>query len=790
MRDAQVNLSGAKILVVGDVPQDLKVLCSTLEGADYQVQLVTSGEKTLEIADRFPPDLILLDVMMPGIDGYETCRRLKGKESTQDIPVIFLRDSDEVSGVVEGFRAGGVDYVSKPFQPEEVLARIHSHLKRAQMIEELAEKNREMTDLNAHLQQKVEARIREIEGKVKAVEDRDRVAQRLLSANKLHEIMKVLASTDLFRGLDETALRALAEEVEWVFLPGGERLIRQGDPGDALYVALDGRLRVMIRQEDGQDTTVGEIGRGECVGEMAILTEETRSASVYAIRDSNLVKLSTEAFNRFKQQYPLILEEIVQLLIRRLRAGQQGGQGTSDRASRGTTVALVSAGEGVALTEFAVRLREAFAKIGPALHLNAARLDGYLGEGSAQTPQMDLENRNITAWLNAQELSTGFVVYESDPSPSDWTGRCIRQADCILLVGRAGTDPGPGAIETAMLNEDSPCVARTELVLLYPDGNREPVDTQRWLAHRSVAAHHHIRLSEGADFDRLVRFLTNRAVCLVLSGGGARGCAHIGVIRALEEHGIPIDLIGGTSAGSFIAAQYAMGWGYDRMLEINKQHSSIRSILDLTIPVVSLATGRKAVRMLTEIFGDKEIEDLWIRYFCVSSDLTQGEVVVHQEGLLRKYVQACATLPGLLPPVTEKGHLLIDGGVLNNMPADVVKPFFGECRIIGVNVNPKVGPKTDVDYGEVLSGRSVLWNRINPFRKTLQIPTIFDILSRLSMLGSAKQAAELVENTLDLYIHPPLDEFGFLEFTAIDRIADVGYHFTKKKLAQEREWGD
>jgi len=611
----------------------------------------------------------------------------------------------------------------------------------------------------------------------------------LNSEHKIHETLKVLASIDLFRGLDETALRALALEVEGMFLPGGERLIRQGDPGDALYVVLNGRLRVTIRQADGQDTPVGEVGRGESVGEMAILAEETRSASVYAIRDSNLLKLSTEAFNRFKQRYPHILEEIIQLLIRRLRERQQDRRGTPHRT--GTTVALIPVDESVVLTEFAVRLTETFAKTGPALHLNAARFDGYLGEGMAQTPQTGRENRNIVAWLNTQETGRRFIVYEADPSPSAWTGRCIRQADCILVVGRPGTDPGPGAIEKEMLGEGAQSAVRTELVLVHPDGNREPVDTRRWLAHRSVAAHHHIRLSEDADFERLVRFLTDRAVCLVLSGGGARGFAHIGVIRALEEHGVPIDLIGGTSAGSIIAAQYALGWDYDRMLDINKKQIRFRLDIDFTIPIVSLFSGRKITRMLTEMFGDKKIEDLWVRYFCVSSDLTQGRVVLHREGLLRKYIQACNSAPGVMPPVFENGHLLIDGGVLDNMPADVVRPHFGECRIIGVNVNPRVGPKTDMEYREVLTGRSVLWNRINPFRKTPQVPTIFEILSRLTMLGSAKQAAEMVENTLDLYIQPPLDEFGVIEYNAIDRIADVGYHFTRKQLAQEcsGNWG-
>ena len=135
------ELSGAKILAVDDVPANLDVLCQALEAAGYQVIVAASGEEALDLAGRFVPDLILLDVVMPGLDGFETCRRLKAEESTRAVPVLFLTARDEVADLVEGFQAGGVDYVVKPFHQEEVLVRIRTHLEKAGLVRALAEKN-------------------------------------------------------------------------------------------------------------------------------------------------------------------------------------------------------------------------------------------------------------------------------------------------------------------------------------------------------------------------------------------------------------------------------------------------------------------------------------------------------------------------------------------------------------------------------------------------------------------------------------------------------------------------
>jgi len=144
---ARVKLAlkmSSRILVVDDTPANIQVLASTLKQKGYQISVATNGQQALDILARVKPDLILLDVMMPGLDGFETCRRLKASSAWREIPVIFLTAKTEVADIVKGFEAGAVDYVAKPFHAHELLARVNTHLTMDQLRSSLAEKNLEL----------------------------------------------------------------------------------------------------------------------------------------------------------------------------------------------------------------------------------------------------------------------------------------------------------------------------------------------------------------------------------------------------------------------------------------------------------------------------------------------------------------------------------------------------------------------------------------------------------------------------------------------------------------------
>ena len=163
MCESVIDLSDAKILIVDDVPANLDVLCQTLEGEGYDVLVATSGEKAIEVCERTRPDVVLLDVMMPGIDGFETCRRLKANPDVRPIPVLFLTARDEMESIVEGLYAGGADYITKPFQKEVVLKRIRTLLASARMARTLAE-------MDERLERQVGERTRYLEEKIKELE--------------------------------------------------------------------------------------------------------------------------------------------------------------------------------------------------------------------------------------------------------------------------------------------------------------------------------------------------------------------------------------------------------------------------------------------------------------------------------------------------------------------------------------------------------------------------------------------------------------------------------------------
>jgi len=255
-------------------------------------------------------------------------------------------------------------------------------------------------------------------------------------------------------------------------------------------------------------------------------------------------------------------------------------------------------------------------------------------------------------------------------------------------------------------------------------------------------------------------------------------------VRALREAGVPSDAIAGTSMGSIIGAECALGWTDAEMRARNHEAFIERHpLLDYTLPLVAMLSGRGVTRMLRGLFDDVQIEDLWLTYAAVASNLTDGTVLAGSRGLLRKYIRASCSVPGILPPVSDNGQLLVDGGVLNNIPADIVRDVVGPGVVIAVNVNPSEGLRASDELGDVLEGWSIAWRRVNPFRKSLAIPNIHDMLERMTMLASIQQAAGVVQATADLYLHPPTDMVRFLDWHAMDAHIERGYEYARPLVA-------
>ncbi len=592
--------------------------------------------------------------------------------------------------------------------------------------------------------------------------------------------------SDLFGPLRREVLDEIECEVEWVSLPTGEVLFRQGDdPADGIYIVAGGRVRVALEGPDGAQRHIADVGRGESVGEMALLSDGVRSATVYAVRDSELARLSRGAFDRLMARYPGAMFQIARLLVVRLESATRG---PSRDTGHGRSFAIVPASAGVPLADFTAELSAALGGHEETLWINAENVGAALGRPDvAQLADGDPGCILLTQWLLEQENSHSVIVYEADPQWSAWTRRAVRHADHVLFVGDARADPEPAALERRVQAEwDVGRVPRRSLVLVQPGGGRAFSGTARWLSEREVDGYFHARLGESEDFARLARLLTGRGIGLVLGGGGARGFAHIGVLLAMRELGIPIDAIGGTSMGALVAGLYALGHEGDVLIELCRRHT--RKLLDPTLPMVSLLGGHRAGRSFREVFGSWSIEDLALPYFCVSTNLTRAEEVEHRRGSLAHAVRASISLPGILPPVAHEGDLLIDGGLLNNIPVDRMAGVTGGGPVVAVDVSPDVDLRAEVDVGSELSGWRVLWSRLNPFVDRIPAPSILSVLGRSAVVGSIlSQRQRLGATAGELYLPLPVGDWGLLEFKAIDRIVEAGLESSREPL---RAWAE
>lgn len=576
-----------------------------------------------------------------------------------------------------------------------------------------------------------------------------RVAHRGLAA--------ALARVPLFAELDRASLGAVAAETEWFSLPGGATLIEAGEPADALYVVLSGCLEAVVTTPEGFRRRVGRIVAGETVGELALLSGTSRGATVTALRDTEIGRFSREAFERLLVHHPGAMLQLAQLTARRLDTAQRQSRG---HASGPKTFALVPHADAVDALGFGLELAAALARFGRTELVGNER-------GQEHTSQ----------WFHHVESANDYVLYVADPRPSAWTRLCLRQADLLLLLAPAAAEARPfSALDGAADRAAEP--HRAELVLLH-EGALVRGAARRWLVAAShQLQHHHVR--GRADMTRLARLLTGRSVGLVLSGGGARGFAHIGVMRALGELGLPVDLIGGTSMGAILGAGAAMGWQYPEMRErFRRSFVATNPLGDYTLPLVSLVAGRKVSRLLQQEFGDIDIEDLPLPYFCVSSNLTSGRQAVHRHGSLWRWLRASVAIPGVLPPVFQGSEVFVDGGAINNLPVDVMREL-ARGPVIGVDVGADRAFTADVEeIEEPPLQRALSWLRCGGRRRL----NILQILWRAGMINSAAATAAHRELT-DLLLHPPLEQIDLLAWRAFEGAIEAGYRHAMERLVR------
>lgn len=582
---------------------------------------------------------------------------------------------------------------------------------------------------------------------------------------------------DCFGDIDDRAIALLWPHLEWVEIAGGQVLMEQGQMGDAMYLLVSGRLRAYVRDEQNGPRLIGEITRGQIVGEMSLYTDEPRMATVMAIRDSVLVRLAKSAFDLLLAGHAGMSRALTRQIIRRLKAAP-----TRMLYARPITIGLLPVTSGVALRAFADQLAQQLTQFGRVEVIDSATVDRELhSPDTTLGPQALTDiNRRIAMLLDRIEARAEFVLLLADSGPSAWTARCCRDADELLLLADATQPPVLHATEKVCLQSRSASTDAAEiLVLLHDADTPSPRGTQAWLARRPVAGHLHIRPALDADMARLARFLNRSGVGLVMAGGGARGLAHLGVVRALQEHGVQIDCVGGTSIGAVMATYVASDRPWEQVMANARRAFSTNPTGDFNpVPWLSLFRGLRLRRILKdavhELLGfDADLEDLWKSNFCIATNYSQAREQVLRHGRLVKMLLASTSIPGALPPVLHEGELLCDGGSFNNFPVDVMHAQRGIGTVIGIDLDFRQPLKVDLD--DVPSGWALFVDQWRPLRKRrYRLPSLPAYLMTVMVLYSISRSRRSRALT-DLYFNPPLDRVGLLQWHRFDRIVQRGY---------------
>jgi NTE family protein len=528
---------------------------------------------------------------------------------------------------------------------------------------------------------------------------------------------ELLRSVPMFAGMSARTLDALARGARVLPVHAGEWVFAQGDRADSFYIVRSGAFEVV---RDG--VVIGSLGRGAVFGELGLLTKSARAAGIRARRDGELLRVSSRRFDETLGGTPAAMRQLASTLARQVQSAS-----TPAYVARPRTVAVVGV--------------DGLAPIG----VVAEAVHRALGESCHVTRMSDGDG----ALLEAAEATHDVVLLVVDAAPSRWRDFALRQADRVLLVAAASARPDSAPDVTAERDVWLLGSADRATRLAWHDlGVRSCTTVALSLDDIATAAHSYAAR------------LAQRSVGLVLGGGGARALAHLGVMDELLAAGVRIDRIAGCSMGAFIAALFACGLSVDEIEDrIYAEFVRRNPVGDYTFPRVALTRGRRGHAMVQRVFGDMLIEELPLDFYAVATDLLRHEVVVMRRGRLGAAVGASMALPGVSPPPVLDGRLLVDGGILDNLP---------------------VTPMLDRDEGPVI-GVNVVSGSSRPPDAEPRTPGIHETLMRALTISSAA-AAKRSQDRLSLLINPTYGGVGLLEFHQYARMRESGRAAAREAL--------
>jgi predicted acylesterase/phospholipase RssA/CRP-like cAMP-binding protein len=566
----------------------------------------------------------------------------------------------------------------------------------------------------------------------------------------------------------------ISNTAEWTNLNRGDYLFRQDDASDGAYILVSGVLRITVNMGDGKEHEISRVDQGEIVGELGLVTDADRSANVIAMRDCELFHLSATDFTHIAEKYPRVILNVYRLISRRFRKSITG----SKHQPRRSNIAIITLSHNDAMDTLIDEFNRALAALDTTELLTSDIVDAHLGKtGITKISRQDPSNFLLMDWLNGREERSRFIVYRTDENWTEWNMRCISQAETILVFAEPSQRP-----EFDDLREHLGAPGMSwDLVLVHDEDTDRPRGSATLMEQAKADEIYHVRHRNRPDIERLARIHTGNAVSLVLGGGGARGFAFLGALRAMQELGIEVDMVGGTSIGAPIAGWVAQGRSAEECHQLARQ--AFRSLTDWTLPLVSLVRGRRISETITYQTGTWDIEDYWLPFFCVATNLTTGTQVIHRRGNSAKAIRSSVSIPGVLPPVPYGADLLVDGGVTNNIPINIMRDLNPAGTVIALDVAPPNGPRAREDYGLNISGWRQLFSRFIPWLKPARAPSIGSTILQSMMVGSSYLRNQFLSKKLaDYYQNIHVRKVGMLDFNAVDRAENIGYESSNEPL--------
>jgi NTE family protein len=547
----------------------------------------------------------------------------------------------------------------------------------------------------------------------------------------------------LFEGLAGEAALEIEHALEWVNLNPSAVLFKEGDVANDAYVLTAGQLAVVLGT-GVERRTIAHIHPGELVGEMALLADAPRSATVVALHDSYLIRLPRRAVDVLISEAPEARQFLFRNLTSRLRRTSRHPSSAERAAER---VALVALGPVEPLKD---TLDWLSSKLSPVIV-------GFSKDGDR--------------WGECQASAVGPIIYMADNHHSVCARRCIDESDRVVFVADTRSEPAGLDFVAAAARHNR----EMNLVLVNRTDAALPNGAAAWINHFELSHILHVRSGDAADYERVLRLISRTSVCVVFSGGGARGLAHIGVVHALEEKGIPIDAVAGTSMGAMVGALVAQGFRAREIQDRMRRHVVDNNpVGHYTLPLVSFVSGRRLTRMFKDACQDAKVEDLWRSFFCVSTDLASGSPVVHRSGPLWRALRASTAIPGLFSPVLGDGKVLVDGGLVDNMPTVTMRSL-NRGAVIGVDVTSDFHVPV---YQGAIEEKS-WWSLLVHGRG--QAPSMARVLMSSTTAASRAQRDSAGAAT-DLLVEPNLDGVNVLSFRALDRAVEAGYRAAQEAI--------